>query len=262
MSLRCRGSAAPRQAPASNASTRATSAGTSTPTLSWATRATAMGDTVLERSELFQFLGRLKRRHREGHEAQQRLPPEPVDPEVLQERERRKLLGSRSAREITKIRHRPAREVEGASVHRDDRLHHIGIIELGEIVDRRRRGGHPVLGQERGHGVDHRRIHQRFVALDVHVPVGDDPAGHLGDAVRPARMVGPGHLDPAELGRHFGDPHVVRRHDDIRQRSRRTAPLHDMLHERLASDEVQRFAGEPGGSEAGGDDADDLHAPD
>ena len=111
------------------------------------------------------------------------------------------------------------------------------------------------------HGVNHRRVNQRLVALNIHDRVAIATLRDFCDAVRTARMIGTGHLDAAEILRDFPDARVVRRHDGFRKRFCLLALLENVLEEWFARDERERLAGKPGGSKARGNDANDFHAP-
>ena len=101
------------------------------------------------------------------------------------------------------------------------------------------------MRERAGHGVNHRRVNQRFVALDVHHRVALATSGDFGDAIGSARVIRSRHFRVTKILCHFPDPCVVRRDDDFAQRPGFLALLDDVLNERLADDERKRFAGKP-----------------
>jgi hypothetical protein len=72
-------------------------------------------------------------------------------------------------------------------------------------------------------------------------------------------MVGRGHLGAAKVLGDLPNARIVGGDDYLRERSGLLAALDDMLDERLARDESQRFPGETGGSITGWDDAKHFH---
>ena len=66
-------------------------------------------------------------------------------------------------------------------------------------------GGHFLLRQRAGDGVDHRRVDQRLIALNVHDRVARAARGRFRDAIRAAGMVRTRHFDAAEFFCDRGD---------------------------------------------------------
>src|SRR5260370_30799927 len=74
-------------------------------------------------------------------------------------------------------------------------------------------------------------------------------------------MMSGGHVDPAKCLRDLPNAFIVRCYDHFREGARLLAALDNMLNERFARDQCQRFARKPGGSVTGRDDAENFHWP-
>ena len=139
-------------------------------------------------------------------------------------------------------------------------FHHVGVRIIRNVVHKRGSRRHFRLTQGTGHRVDHLRSNQRFIALYIHYGITIAPRCHLRNPVRAAEMIGTRHLYRAKLPRHLRNTLVIRGHNDFGQTRRLAATFHHMLHQRLARDKMQRFAGKPRGRITRWNNADDVHA--
>ncbi len=120
-------------------------------------------DAVLEGPQLLEGFGLLERRRREPCERQQALAPIDVQPDVAPRR--------RGGAVLAHVRDRRAREVERVAVAIDDHLRDVRVAVVRRVFDEAPQRAHAQrgFGGERRHGlVDHRRLDERLIALDVH----------------------------------------------------------------------------------------------
>ena len=102
---------------------------------------------------------------------------------------------------------------------------------------------------------DERRIHQRFVSLDIdHVRDILQSTSHFRAAIRAAHVLGGCHRNLcAEIKRRFRNPDIVRGHDNAPNSFGPGGSLPHVLNQRFSTNRVQRFARKPGGSVSSGD---------
>ena len=103
-------------------------------------------------------------------------------------------------------------------------------------------GGHFGIGQGAGHGIDHRRINQRFVTLNIHHGIAGKTGGHFRDAIRTARMIRTGHLHAAKFG-DLRNSRVVGRDNDFREGSGLLAAFDHVLNQWLPAMRASGFPG-------------------
>ncbi len=157
-----------------------------------------------------------------------------------------------------------AREVQRVSRQVDDDLDHVGVLEIRCIRDLVHRRAHRKLGivQQGLHDlVDHPRVHERLVALDVDDDLHLQAAHHLGHPVGAGvviRRSEHGLAAEALHGRH--DPLVVGGHDDLAEGLRAGRLLVHVLDHRLSQDLLQRLAGQARRCVARRDDSHDSHS--
>ena len=118
--------------------------------------------------------------------------------------------GERPAGGIAQIRDGATRKVKRPTIRTDHDLDHIGVFVFRRITQRGGGGGHLGVSERGSHGVDHRRVHQRLIALHVEDGVAVASGGDFGDPVRAAGMIGAGHFHAAKIFRYVGDAFVVR----------------------------------------------------
>ena len=205
---------------ASSARTRSRSSGVSTATpASPSTRQDADPHAVGECPQLLEALRLLERRWGERGEAQQRLPPVAVEPDVPA-REPARHGGRRrgpgvGARALAHVGDRAAREIQRVTRrvghHLDDRGRQ-HLVRRAER-ERERRDLDPGVAHERkGDGVDARRVEHRLVALHVDHDPGVERPRHLGHPVGAGGMPGRGqHGLAAEAAHRVRDARVVGR---------------------------------------------------
>lgn len=210
------------------------------------------GDAVVEEAELFEAFDLFEPGGREGGEAFEGGAAVGVDAEVLA------VAGESDA--VAVKGDGGAGEVEGAAVGGGDDLDGVGV---GDVVGRAGDGegadldagvaeeveqGREVIGRE-----------ERLVALDVEVDVGADGLGDGVDAVGAAGAVGGGEDggDAAGLAE-VEDLVGVGGDEDTVEKGAGAGGAIDPGDHGVAGDFAEDFAGEAGGTEAGGNDGEDV----
>ena len=167
------------------------------------------------------------------------------------------MLPVRPRARVPVVRNRGSGEVERVAPGVDHHLDHRGarVLPRVDLWKRRRRHQDVRLGEQgRGHRVDHRRVHQRLVPLQVDQDLLVHPAGGLGDTVGAGGAFGGGEnrLAP-EPAHHRSDPLVVRGDHDARRDFRGVRLAPDIPYHRAAVDFGQRLPRQPRRAVAGGD---------
>ena len=210
-------------------------------------------DAVLERAELFERLGPFE------------LASAAASPAGAGSRgDRRRARCAATRRRPAAVadeRNRRAREIQREPVAIDDDLGHVGIVQLGRIVDatpQRHITSIGSSGKRRDRFVDHAGLDERFVSLDVDDEIAGHVRGDLRQPVRAALVIGRGHARlAAERAHRLEDALVVGRDDDGRDPCRRRGAPVDVLDHRPPADVRECLAREPGRVIAGGDNGDD-----
>jgi len=151
-------------------------------------------------------------------------------------------------------------EVEGAAVVGCDYFYGVGVGDvLGGAEDFEGGDVDVRMGKGSEEGGDVVGVEEGFVALDVDVDVGIDDLGDGMEAVGAAGEVGRGEdAGPAVGVAEFLDLGGVGCDEDVVEAGAGHGGAVDPGKERLSGDRAEDFAGQAGGGEAGGDDAEDA----
>src|SRR6185369_2080178 len=177
--------------------------------------------TVLQDAELLEFFGKFQIGRRHLRKLEQELPTVDVKPDMLvtEELSGRELLILQVVPFVTEIRHRGTGEIKRITLPVGNDLHNVRAQKIMKRLDPRFERRHhygTVTHQRFDRFVDHGRLDQRLVTLDIDDDVAVDPAGDFGQPVGPGLVTGRGHLHPAAEFPHNGSyPLVIGGHDHI-----------------------------------------------
>jgi hypothetical protein len=223
------------------------------------------GDVVFEEAELFEAFDLFEEAWWEGGEAFEGGLAVGVEADVLPV-----VWGVSSAGSfvmgpsiaglsITVVGNGGAGEVEGAAIGGGDYFYGVGVGDVFRGAEDFERGDFDVVpGEGSEEGGEMLRLEEGFVALDVDVDVGVVVAGDGVDTVGAAGEVGRGELDgPLIAVAELGDLVGVGGDEDAVELGAGAGGLVDPGEHGASGDGAEDFAGEPGGGEAGGNDAED-----
>jgi len=210
------------------------------------------GYAVFQESELFQALGLFERAGGEGGEAFQSGFAVGVEAEVFPDLS---LAGG-----VAVEGDGGAGEVERAAVKGGDDFDGVGVGNVfGTAGDFEGGDVYVGLGEGCEDGGDVFGVEEGFVALDVDVDGGVVELGDGVEAVGTAGKVGVGkNAGPAVVVAESFDFRGVGGDDDFVELRAGLGGTVDPREEGFASDLAEDFAGQAGGGEAGGDDAEDF----
>jgi hypothetical protein len=206
------------------------------------------GDAVFKETQLFEALGQFEWAGRERVEAAQGVGPVGVEAEVFPD-----VRGSA----VAVVGDCRAGEVKRAPIERGDDLHGVGIVQIGGGAANLQRGD---VDRRIFKWLEQRREmlgpQQRFVSLDVDVDVRGAGERDGVDAVGAAEQVGAGHhAGPAIAAAKRGDFVGVGGDDEGIELIAGAGGGVDPGEHGVSGDLAQHFARQPGGGEAGGNDA-------
>ena len=156
-----------------------------------------------------------------------------------------------------------AGEVDCVAGEVRDHFDDVGVVDFAGVLDLLPESAHDdagIMDKRKNGGVDGGGIDQGLIALDV-----DDDLGFLlggGDfshAIGAGRVIGARHLHArSETSRNFEHPLIICGNDRARDIPRLRDALIDALYHGFGADGGEDFAGKTGGSESGGDHAQDF----
>jgi hypothetical protein len=160
------------------------------------------------------------------------------------------------------MRNRRPREIERAACPVQDDLHDIRIRVIGSIRDRhahRRHLEHRIRDERGNDLLDHLRLDERLVTLDIQHDLAGETRCHFRDAIGARPMpCARHHRDAAEASYRRRNPLVVGGDDYRIDAARRGGASINMLDHGTAGDVGERFSRQTYGVVSSGDDGDDL----